>query len=199
MISSWRKEWNKDFPFYFVQIAPFAGYGKSSSSAFLREAQTRVLSYPNTGMVVVQDLVDNINDIHPKMKKEVGQRLANIALAETYQKAGFADKSPVYKSMSINKNKVRITFANADKGLMTKGSEPTEFYIAGADKRFVPATAKIDGNTVVLTSKEVKDPVAVRFGFTNAAMPDLYAKDSGLPVNIFRTDDWNSDTISDMK
>jgi sialate O-acetylesterase len=197
MIASWRKAWQKDFPFYYVQIAPFAGYGNSISSALLREAQTKTLSTANTGMAVIHDLVDNINDIHPQNKKDVGLRLANYALAETYGKKELIYKSPVYKNMEIEKNKIRIYFENADKGLMTKGGALTEFYIAGEEKNFMPASAKIEGNTIVVWNKNIKKPVAVRFGFTNSAIPNLFSNE-GLPVNIFRTDDWNDvNTITD--
>jgi sialate O-acetylesterase len=189
MISSWRKAWGKEFPFYFAQIAPYSGYGKTDTAAYLREQQTKTLSLKNTGMVVTSDIVDNINDIHPQMKKEVGLRFANLALAETYKKNITGYKSPLYQSMKIEKDKIRISFENAEKGLVSKNGAPTEFYIAGEDRRFVPATAKIDGNTVVVWNKEIKNPVAVRFGFSNAAMPNLFSKE-GLPVNIFRTDDW---------
>jgi sialate O-acetylesterase len=194
MITSWRKAWGKEFPFYFVQIAPFAGYGKDNiKSALLREAQTETLSVPNTGMIVTSDLVDNINDIHPQMKKEVGLRLANFALSQTYGKSGLAFKSPSYQSMKLEKDKIRIHFKNAEKGLAAKGGALTEFYISGEDKNFVPATATIEGNTVIVWNKNVKKPIAVRFGFTNAAMPNLFSKE-GLPVNLFRTDDWNVPT-----
>ena len=189
MITSWRKAWGKEFPFYFVQIAPFAGYGKTDLSAFLREQQTKTLSLPHTGMVITSDLVDNINDIHPQMKKEVGLRLANFALAETYGKNIGGYKSPAYKEMKVEKDKIRISFDNVEKGLITRSGAPTEFYIAGEDRGFVPATAKIEGNTVIVWNKNIKNPVAVRFGFTNAAMPNLFSKE-GLPVNLFRTDDW---------
>ena len=189
MISSWRNAWQKEFPFYFVQIAPYAGYGDSSSSAFLREAQTKALSTPKTGMIVITDLVDNINDIHPKMKKEVGIRLANYALSETYGKQGIVYKSPFYKNMKIEKDRIRIYFDNADKGLMSKGNTLTEFFIASDDQNFVPANAKIENNTVVVWNENIKKPVAVRFAFRNAAMPNLFSKE-GLPANPFRTDDW---------
>lgn len=190
MISEWRKAWGKEFPFYFVQIAPFSGYGKDDASAFLREQQTKALSVPNTGMVITSDLVDNIKDIHPQLKKEVALRLANYALAETYKKNISGYKSPTYKSMKVEKDKIRIYFNDAEKGLVAKGGTPTEFYIAGEDKKFVPASVKIDGNTVIIWNKKIKNPVAVRFGFTNAAMPNLFSKE-GLPVNLFRTDDWD--------
>ncbi|HYH15409.1 MAG TPA: sialate O-acetylesterase, partial [Flavisolibacter sp.] len=188
MINSWREQWQNEFPFYFVQIAPYAGYGTDNiSAALLRESQTKVLSLSKTGMVVTSDLVDDINDIHPKMKKEVGLRLANYALADTYTQPVSAFKSPVFKSMKVEKDKIRIYFENADKGLVAKGGKPIGFSIAAEDKIFKPAQAKIEGNSIVVWNKEVKAPVAVRFGFSNAAMPNVFSKE-GLPVNLFRTD-----------
>lgn len=92
--------------------------------------------------------------------------------------------------MEVVKGKIKINFINADNGLMSKGDTIKGFYIAGADKNFVPAFAKISGNSVVVSGKNVKDPVAVRFDFTNTAIPNLFSKE-GLPVNLFRTDDWN--------
>jgi len=192
MISAWRTKWNDDFPFYFVQIAPYA-YGDSNICALLREAQTKSTALAKTGMIVITDLVDNVNDIHPKLKKEVGERLAAYALADTYGKTNLAYKSPVYKSMQIEKNKIVINFINVDKGLTIKGKTATDFFIAGADKKFLPATIKIQGNTVVVFSKDIKEPVAVRFGFSNTAMPNLFTVE-GLPVNLFRTDDWEVNT-----
>jgi sialate O-acetylesterase len=197
MIGEWRKAWKIDFPFYIVQIAPYT-YGNNNIAPLLREAQTKTLVTQKTGMIVIHDLVDNVKDIHPKMKKEVGQRLADLALGDTYGKQQFAYKSPQYKSMKVEKNKIRVLFDNAESGLVTKGGAPTEFFIAGEDKNFVPATAKIDGNTVLVSNKDVKTPVAVRFGFSNAAMPNLFSK-QGLPVNIFRTDDWTVDTSAAPK
>jgi sialate O-acetylesterase len=193
MVTEWRKKWNKDFPFYYVQIAPFS-YETTNICALLREAQTKCATLKNTGMVVTSDLVDNINDIHPKLKKEVGERLANWALAETYGVAGIKYKSPVYKSMQVEKDKIRISFNDADGGLMIKGKTATDFYIAGADKNFIPAQVKIDGSTIVVWAKEIKTPAAVRFGFSNTAMPNLFSKD-GLPVNLFRTDEWDVEMV----
>ncbi len=190
MIASWRKAWNEEFPFYFVQIAPFAGYGKNISGALLQEAQTKTIAIPKTGMVVINDLVNDINNIHPTDKKDVGNRLANYALAEVYGKQISGYKSPMFKSMSIAKDKIRVNFENAENGLICKGGSPTEFYIAGDDKIFKPANTKVDGSNVIVWSKEIKNPVAVRFGFTNDAMPNLFNKE-GLPVNTFRTDNWD--------
>ncbi|MEP6950972.1 MAG: sialate O-acetylesterase [Ginsengibacter sp.] len=190
MISSWRKAWQKDFAFYFVQIAPFAGYANNISGALLREAQTKTLSSPNTGMVVIHDLVSDINDIHPKDKKDVGYRLANLALSETYGKKDLAYKTPLFRNMKVESRKIRAHFINADNGLVSKGDTVKGFYIAGTDKIFMPATAKIDGNSVLVWNKNIPNPVAVRFGFTNSSMPNLFSKE-GLPVNLFRTDDWD--------
>jgi len=198
VITAWRKSWQKDFPFFYVQIAPYAGYGDNSSSAFLREAQTKTLTITKTGMIVITDLVDNIDDIHPKMKKEVADRLANYALAETYGKKRIVHKSPLYKGMRIAKDKIWVYFDNADKGLMSKGDTLSEFFIAGNDKNFVPANAKIERNSVVVWNKNVKDPVAVRFAFRNAAKPNLFSKE-GLPVNPFRTDNWDVHVILNKK
>jgi sialate O-acetylesterase len=197
MIKSWRKAWEKDFPFYFAQIAPYAGYGDNSSSAFLREAQTKTLTLANTGMILTSDLVDNITDFHPKLKKEVGERFADLALAETYAQKNIAYKTPLYKDMQVEKNKVRIFFTNADNGLMSKGPL-TEFYIAGEGKNFVPADVKIEKNSIVVWSKNITKPVAVRFGFRNGAILNLYNKE-GVPVNLFRTDDWPVQIVTNKK
>lgn len=192
MIESWRSAWNKELPFFFVQIAPFAGYGTDNiNSVLLREAQTKTLSLGNTGMIVTTDLVDNIKDIHPHQKKEVGLRLANYALAQTYGKTGIPHKSPLYQRMKIEGDKIRIYFTDVGGGLVAHGNTLTEFYVAGDDKVFLPAIARIDGTTIVVYNSHIKRPVAVRFGFTNAAMPNLFSK-AGLPVNSFRTDDWKN-------
>lgn len=189
LILDWREKFRSDFPFYYVQIAPHT-YTTPGIAPALREQQTKMLSIPQTGMVVVSDLVDNVKDIHPRFKKPVGERLANIALSDTYGKKGIAYQSPIYKSMKAEKGKIRISFDYVLTGLMSKGGEPTEFLIAGEDKKFYPAKAKIEGNTVVVSAKEVKNPVAVRFGWRNDAMPNLFSKE-GLPVSVFRTDDWD--------
>jgi sialate O-acetylesterase len=198
MIRSWRKAWKKELPFYYVQIAPFAGYGEGIASAVLREAQAKVMETPKTGMVVVHDLVDNINDIHPQQKKEVGLRLANYALAEVYGQTGLNYRNPTFKSMGINKDRAIISFDQVSNGLKVKGKEITGFFIAGDDKIFMPAEAKVEGNNVIVWNKQVKSPKAVRFGFTNAAMPNLFNSED-LPVAIFRTDDWEVNTEKAIK
>lgn len=194
LIDSWRKEWRKNFPFYYVQIAPFA-YGNHYTGALLREAQSKTMTHPNTGMVVITDLVDDIKDIHPGNKKDVGNRLAAWALAETYRKPGIIYKSPAFKNMTINKNKITVYFDHAPTGLTIKGSEKkaTEFYIAGEDQNFLPADVKIENDHVILINKQIKNPVAVRFAFSNTAIGNLFSKE-GLPVDPFRTDNWTVDT-----
>ncbi len=189
MIGSWRKAWQKDFPFYFVQIAPFSGYGNNNFGALLREAQTNCLNIPKTGMVVITDLVDDLSNIHPVNKIDVAARLANLALADHYNKSGLTYKFPMYKAMKNEKDKIRIEFSNADNGLIAKDKTISEIYIAGEDRQFQPAMAKIDGNSLIVWNKSIKAPVAVRFGFSNTAIPNLFSKE-GLPVNLFRTDTW---------
>jgi sialate O-acetylesterase len=190
LINDWRKEFQAELPFYYVQIAPFSGYG-GESGVLLREQQVKILEVPKTGMVVISDLVDDVKDIHPKYKRQVGERLANAALADTYGKQGFIASNPLYKEMKIEKNKIRITFDHASNGLQAKGGDLTEFMIAGEDQKFYPAKAKLDKGTVVVSAKEVKKPVAVRFGWSNGSIPNLFSKE-GLPVPSFRTDTWTS-------
>lgn len=194
MIGGWRKAWNKDIPFYYVQIAPFR-YGNKHTGALLREAQTKTSAFSKTGMVVITDLVEDVKDIHPRQKKQVGERLAGWALAETYAQSGIIYKSPVYKSFEVNKNKITVHFDHAEEGLALKTGDKkaTAFYIAGEDRVFVPADVKIEGNTVVVSNKQVKSPVAVRFSFSNTGIGNIFNK-AGLPVNPFRTDGWEADT-----
>lgn len=189
MIKSWRSEWNKNFPFYLVQIAPFT-YGTKYSGSVIQEQQAKVLALENTGMVVTTDLVPDTTDIHPPMKKVVGDRLAALALAKTYHKSGIAYASPTYKSLSTIGGRATVTFNHAEDGLMVKGNTVTQLYVAGNDKLFYPAEAKINGSTLTVWSDKVKQPVAVRYGFSNAAIGNLFAK-NGLPVAPFRTDNWN--------
>ncbi|QEC66223.1 sialate O-acetylesterase [Panacibacter ginsenosidivorans] len=197
MIDSWRKAWNKDIPFYYVQIAPFT-YGNNYIGSIIREQQTKVMAHENVGMVVTTDLVNDTTDIHPKNKHDVGYRLANWALAETYHKEGITYKSPMYKSMEVQKDKAIISFDNAPNGLMAKDKNITALYIAGADKIFYPAIAKIENNKLIVSAKEVPQPVAVRFSFSNAGVGNLFSKE-GLPVAPFRTDDWELDTSKTEK
>ncbi len=192
MIASWRKKWQKEFPFYFVEIAPFNYNSKTNiEAALVREAQLKTMqTITNSGMVVTND-IGNLKNIHPTNKQEVGRRLALWALSKTYGVKDLAFSGPIYKSMEIKKNKVTVSFDFAENGLHVKGKELKEFFIAGEDKQFHPAKAKIKGNKIELTSKQVKHPVAVRFAFTETALPNLYNSD-GLPAAAFRTDRWEN-------
>ena len=191
MIGAWRKQFEQDFPFYYVQIAPYT-YESTFEAALLMEQQTRSLSYPKTGMVVITDLVDNVKDQHPKNKLDVGLRLANIALAETYKKPIPAPVylNPKYKRMEAGKGKINLHFDNAPNGFMVKGDgAPTEFLIAGSDQNFLPAEVKLEKDKIVVSNKQIANPVAVRFSFSNTGMSNLFNKE-GLPVIPFRTDKW---------
>jgi sialate O-acetylesterase len=195
MIGNWRKDWGQgDLPFYFVQLAPFK-YGKEFAGAELREAQLMALSLPNTGMAVTMD-IGNVDDIHPKNKQDVGKRLALWALAKTYGRKGVVCSGPIYKSMKLEGNKIRLLFDYVGRGLVSKGGELTHFTIAGEDRRFVEAKAVIDGDTIIVSADEVKKPVAVRFAWSNAAVPNLFNK-KGLAASSFRTDDWPGVTVNE--
>jgi len=147
------------------------------------------MSFPNTGMVVITDLVDDINNIHPKNKKDVAARLANWALAEAYHHIGFAYKSPLFKNMVVKDGKAEIYFENAPNGFMLKGNKAIEWYIAEADRQFLPAELKIEKDRLIVYNKNIKSPVAVRFAFTDTAIGNIFNKE-GLPVCPFRTDNW---------
>ena len=190
------KIWGEgDFPFYYVEIAPFKYFGgkirRVPSPETLPEfwdAQAHAQRIKNTGMVVTTDLVDNLDDIHPRNKQDVGHRLALLALDQTYDKE-VVSAGPEFKTMKISGNNVVLKFANTDGGLVSKGGQPlTWFTIAGADGKFVPADAKIAGDTVEVSAAGIKKPVAVRFAWDEIAQPNLFNK-AGLPAEPFRTDD----------
>jgi len=188
MIKCWRDKWHiGDFPFYFVQIAPYNYGDDANSSAFLREAQTKTLSTAkNTGMAVTMD-IGNIKDIHPKNKQEVGKRLALWALAKTYKANIAAYSGPLYKNFVKEGNKIRIFFDYAGKGLTVKGNKLTGFTIADNKMNFISAEAVIDKNTVLVYNKDITNPSAVRFAFTDTDTSNLFNKDN-LPATSFRTD-----------
>ena len=189
LIENWRSDFRKDFPFYFVQIAPY-DYGAKINSQYLREQQEIASkTIPNTGMVVVSDLVEDAKNIHPKNKLDVGKRLANYALAETYKQDIGAYKSPMFLAFQLEKGKLRLSFSNVVTGLESSGKTSEKFMIAGDDRNFVPATASINRKTIVVSSKQVKNPVAVRFCFDNISTPDVFSAE-GLPLAPFRTDNW---------
>ncbi len=193
LINGWRDVWGQgDFPFYFVQLAPFNYGGRNASPFFLPkiwEAQAATLALPNTGMAVTTD-IGNLRDIHPRNKQEVGRRLALWALAKTYGRDDVTHSGPLYKSMVVEGNTIRLSFDVIGSGLTSRDEKPlTWFEIAGEDKQFVEAQATIDGDTIVVSSDAVANPVAVRFGWHQSAEPNFVNKE-GLPASPFRTDSW---------
>jgi sialate O-acetylesterase len=193
LIQGWRTVWGQgDFPFLFVQLAPYRYDANATALPEIWEAQTATLAFPNTGMAVTTD-IGNISDIHPRNKQEVGRRLALWALAKTYGKDDMVYSGPLYKSMKIDLDQAELTFDHAA-GLKTRDGQPlTWFSIAGEDKKFHPAEATIEGDKVIVRSAKVQSPVAVRFGWDQIAEPNL-ANGAGLPASPFRTDTW-SDAI----
>jgi len=192
MIKQWRKIWHEgDFPFLFVQLANY--HFEPQVFPELREAQFMALSLSNTAMVVAIDVGDSA-DIHPKNKQEVGRRLSLAASKLAYGEE-LTWSGPLYKSMVLNSGRCLISFNATGEGIISKDSkELTGFVIAGTDRRFLPAHAKIEGNQVVVWSEKVPHPVAVRYAWANhPGGCNLYNKiKSGviLPASPFRTDDW---------
>jgi sialate O-acetylesterase len=198
LIKDWRESFGVgDFPFYFVQLAPFRYNQKPPEAlAEIWDAQLKTLkSVPNTQMVVTTD-IGNLEDINPINKQKVGSRLALIALADVYKsqlaenRQNIVYSGPIYESMSTNGNRIRITFKHA-RGLRTRSGETeiTYFSICGEDKQFVPATARIEGETIEVSSEEVDNPIAVRFAWDDSAQPNL-VNEQGLPASPFRTDEF---------
>ncbi|HOZ45451.1 MAG TPA: sialate O-acetylesterase [Candidatus Hydrogenedentes bacterium] len=197
MIEDWRNAWNDSISFYFVQLANFYDRDAEpveSEWAELREAQTMTLDLPKTGMAVIIDIGEAKN-IHPKNKQDVGKRLALNALAKDYHKS-IPFSGPMYDRMRKKSGNIILSFDHTDGGLKAMGGEPLKgFAIAGADRKFVWANAKIDGNKVVVSSDQVADPMAVRYAWANNPECNLY-NGVGLPASPFRTDDWTGLTIN---
>ena len=191
MIESWRKVWGQgDFPFLFAQLANFmARKDQPADSAWaeLREAQSLTLSLPKTGQAVIIDIGDE-KDIHPKNKQDVGLRLSLAAQKVAYGK-DVVFSGPTYDSMKADGGKIVLKFKNVGGGLVAKGDKLTGFAIAGEDKKFVWADAKVEGDTIVVSSKDVAKPVAVRYAWADNPECNLYNKEN-LPASPFRTDEW---------
>jgi sialate O-acetylesterase len=196
LIRSWREIWDEgDFPFYYVQIAPFKYFSGNKQYAVspdalpeLWEAQTRALRIPNTGMIVTTDLVDDLKDIHPRDKQNVGKRLALVALNKTYGRKDLVCSGPTFKKMKIHGSQAMLFFNDTDGGLVSKDGQPlTWFIIAGADGKFATAEAVITNGSIVVSSPDVAKPVAVRFAWSEIAQPNL-CNQAGLPAVPFRTD-----------
>lgn len=197
MIADWREQWGYDFPFYITQLANYTGRQTApgeSTWAELREAQSMAAKVvPNTGMAVTID-IGEANDIHPRNKQEVGRRLALQALNKTYG-MNIVCSGPEYESYEIDGNIIRIRFSSTSKGLVAKGDKLEGFTIAGADHKFHWADAKIVGNCVEVSCKDVPRPLAVRYAWAHNPLGNLY-NGAGLPASPFRTDCWQGVTIN---
>ena len=195
LINGWRIVWKEaDFPFLFVELAPY-NYIRDWKRPTpydlpeMWEAQIASLAIPNTGMAATTDIGD-LNDIHPMNKQDVGKRLALWAMAKTYGREDVVYSGPMYKSMKIEDGKIRLSFDYVNGGLGSRdGKDLNWFEVAGKDKQFVKANARIDGDTVLIWSDHVKEPVAVRFAWNDLAEPNFSNK-AGLPALPFRTEKW---------
>jgi len=200
LVASWRAAWHDpDAPFYYVQIAPF-DYSRwdkfpklLTPEALPRfwEAQTAALAIPHTDMVVTTDLVADTHDIHPTDKRDVGLRLAHLALAKTYGRRDLLADSPRFVSMLPQRDgKLELRFDHTGAGLASRDGRPlNDFSVAGEDRRFVPAEAVLQGDRVIVSSPRIAKPVAVRFAWDELANPNL-VNSAGLPAVSFRTDSW---------
>ncbi|MEM7368431.1 MAG: sialate O-acetylesterase [Bacteroidota bacterium] len=186
MIEDWRARWQQAFSFYYVQIAPFQ-YSIPKSGAGLREAQLLSLKKKNTGMAVSMD-IGNPFDIHPTDKRTVGHRLAQWALSKDYGFSEITPSGPVFQKMEKQGPNIRLRFRYA-KGLWDGNHALQSFELAGSDRIFKTATARIEGETIVLFHPEILHPVAVRYAFSDTSQAALY-NEAGLPASSFRTDDW---------
>lgn len=187
MIQDWRSKWNYDFPFYFVQLAPnnYGGNQKEKSAA-LRNAQRLALSTPKTGMATTLD-IGSLTTIHPPNKRDVGYRLARIALADEYGQK-IAPSGPFYKNNVIDGDKLIIEFDNVGDGLSASDQDLSGFEIAGADKVFLPAIAKIQDDKVVVSNAKITKPVYVRYAWSDTSKASLFNK-NGLPAATFTSED----------
>ncbi len=194
LIEGWRTVFHDDdLEFFYVQIAPWSGGYEPGQLPALWEAQVATLKMPLTGMAVTTDLVDNIDDIHPRNKLDVGDRLSRWALAETYGRDDVTVSGPLYKGVSADGNKLRLSFAFAE-GLKSRDGKPlTEFQVADDSGTFVDAQAVIEGDSVVVSAESVEKPTQARFGWHKLANPNLVNK-AGLPASPFQTKDWRGGT-----
>lgn len=198
MIEDWRKKWNDDFYFFFVQLSSYGANQDSNTGsgwAELREAQTMTLSLPKTGMAVTTD-IGNPTDVHPTNKQDVGKRLAANALKQTYgQEIPYS--SPMFEAVKFESGKAIVSFKFAYDGLIAKDKFGylRGFEIAGEDKVFYYAKAEIEGDTVIVHNPKVKNPVAVRYAWSDAPIDANLYNSIGFPASSFRTDNWQGVTV----
>ena len=189
LVTDWRKRWNEELPFAWVQLPNFNRPGEGWS--LVREAMLKTLSLPKTGMAITVD-VGEADNIHPKNKQEVGRRLSLWALGAVYGVKVPAISGPLPTGHAIKGNTISIPFKHTEGGLVAKDGVLTGFLIAGADKQWKPAQAAIDGDKVLVSSAEVAKPVAVRYAWASVAVCNLF-NGAGLPASPFRTDSWPVD------
>lgn len=201
LVKGWQSVFQQDdLSFYYVQIAPFpyasrfkqrnASLNEYSLPRFWEAQEACMKALPNSGMVVVTDITGDVNDIHPRNKRDVGGRLARWALAKNYGDSEIVYSGPQYKSLTIQGNQAVVQFDHIGGGLTSLDGKPlTQFAVAGKDQKFVPAEATIVGDTVVVKSDTVEQPVAVRYAWHETAVGNLGNKE-GLPAWQFRTDQW---------
>lgn len=194
LIDAWRKLWkDQQLSFHYVQIAPYS-YSRrkdkmqhtTETLPWFWEIQTKAMDPKRSGMVVITDLVDDLSDIHPSYKWEVGRRLALWALAKDYAQNNIVFSGPLYKRNHIQEGRIALEFDHIGSGLICQGEQLTWFEIAGADKSFVPAEARIEGNKVIVSSTAVPRPLYVRFAWSEQARPNFFNHE-GLPAVPFRT------------
>jgi sialate O-acetylesterase len=195
LINNWREKWKRgSLPFIYVQLPNYMKPCREpceSNWALLREAQLAALTLPNTGMAVTIDIGD-WNDVHPLNKKDVGYRLALWAHKLAYSDSNIVYSGPLFRSMKIRNNKAILTFSNTGSGLAVKrGGALKNFAVAGADRKFVWAEARIENNRVVVWSDKVQKPVAVRYAWADNPEGAILCNKEGLPASPFRTDKWN--------
>jgi sialate O-acetylesterase len=191
MIQQWRTDFGQAVPFYFVQLANYESNAgnKGDTWAYLREAQTQALALPNTGMAVTIDIGDP-KDIHPKNKQEVGRRLALIARRDLFGEMIEA-QGPTFVGAKRDGSALRVSFSHAE-GLRlepAKADGRVGFEVAGEDRRFVPATARVEVGSLIVSAESVSAPVAVRYAWRNSPDARIY-NGAGLPAPPFRSDAW---------
>jgi len=191
MVNLWRNRWNiGDWPFYLVQLAPMH-YSKQDAPTvpLLKEAQLKLVdTLVNSGVAIAIDAGEEYN-IHPSNKTIIAKRLAYLALVKTYKKDGLASEGPKYNGMLVRNDTVHVKFSKIPLGITSYGKKITQFELAGADKVFYPASASIRNKEVVVFSKDVKNPIAVRYAFSDWCIGELYSTE-GLPASSFRSDNW---------